>query len=140
MKSGALILGIVVSALLLAAAGVLYSIAGSGSGQVYRASIDGVRQIEQLSSSWSVEVARVKADPLADFDSLAAFIPRMARLKESLSDAAAPHPRPPRPARQRRPGLPERRRREGGTASSGSRPATRWCATPRASCRSRRQT
>ena len=88
MKSGALILGIIVSALLLAAAGVLYSIAGSGSGPAYRASIDGARQIEQLSSSWSVEVARVKADPLADFDSLAAFIPRMARLKESLSDAA----------------------------------------------------
>ena len=61
--------------------------AGSGSGPLYRASIDAVRQIEQLSSSWSVEVARVKADPLADFDSLAAFIPRMARLKENLSDA-----------------------------------------------------
>ena len=88
MKSGALILGIIVSALLLAVAGGLYSIAGSGSGPAYRVSIDGVRQIEQLSSSWSIEIARVKADPLADFDSLAAFIPRMARLKESLSDAA----------------------------------------------------
>ena len=88
MKSGALILGIVVSALLLAAAGVLYSLAGSGSGPLYRTSIDGVRQIDQLSSSWSVEIARVKTDPLADFDSLAAFIPRMARLKESLSDTA----------------------------------------------------
>ena len=88
MKSGALVLGIIVSAVLLAAAGVLYSMAGSGSAQPYRASVDLVRQIEQLSSTWSVEIARVKADPLADFDSLAAFIPRMARLKESLSDAA----------------------------------------------------
>ena len=88
MKSGALILGIIVSVLLLAAAGILYTMAGSGSGQQYRASVDLVRQIEQLSSSWSVEIARVKADPLADFDSLAAFIPRMSRLKESLSDAA----------------------------------------------------
>ena len=86
MKPGALILGIIVSAALLAAAGVLYSMAGGGSVQPYRASLDLVRQIEQLSSSWSVEVARVKADPLADFDSLAAFIPRMARLKETLSD------------------------------------------------------
>ena len=88
MKSGALILGIIVSAALLAAAGFLYSMAGGGSAQPYRASLDLVRRIEQLSSSWSVEVARVKADPLADFDALAAFIPRMARLKESLSDTA----------------------------------------------------
>ena len=88
MKSGALILGIMVSVLLLAAAGVLYTLAGSNSGQQYRASIDLVRQIQQLSSNWSIEIARVKADPLADFDSLAAFIPRMARLKGSLADAS----------------------------------------------------
>ena len=87
MKSRALILGTIVSALLLAAAGVLYTMAGSGGGQQYRASVDLVRRIEQLSSHWSVEVARVRADPLADFDSLASFIPRMARLKEDLSDA-----------------------------------------------------
>ena len=97
MKSGALILGIIVSALLLAAAGVLYTMAGSSSGQSYRASIDLVRQIQQLSSSWSIEIARVRSDPLADFDSLAAFIPRMARLKEGLSDAS-----------RRIPGLPDR--------------------------------
>jgi len=88
MKSRALIFGIVVSALLLAAAGVLYTMAGSGGGQQYRASVDLVRRIEQLSSNWSVEIARVRADPFADFDALAAFIPRMARLKEALSDAA----------------------------------------------------
>ena len=88
MKIGALILGIIVSVLLLAAAGVLYTMAGSNGGQQYRTSIDLVRQIQQLSSSWSIEIARVKADPLADFDSLAAFIPRMVRLKEGLSDAA----------------------------------------------------
>ena len=88
MKIGALILGIIVSVLLLAAAGVLYTMAGSNGGQQYRTSIDLVRQIQQLSSSWSIEIARVRSDPLADFDSLAAFIPRMARLKEGLSDAA----------------------------------------------------
>ena len=87
MKSRALILGIVVSALLLAAAGVLYTMAGGAGAQQYRASVDLVRRIEQLSSNWSVEIARVRADPLADFDSLAAFIPRMARLQETLSDA-----------------------------------------------------
>ena len=88
MKSGALVLGIIVSVLLLVAAGVLYTLAGSNNGQPYRTSIDLVRQVEQLSSSWSIEIARVKADPLADFDSLAAFIPRMAALKENLSDAS----------------------------------------------------
>ena len=88
MKSGALILGIIVSVLLLVAAGVLYVMAGSSNAQQYRTSVDLVRQIQQLSSNWSIEVARVKADPLADFDALAAFIPRMARLKEGLSDAA----------------------------------------------------
>ena len=87
MKSRALILGIIVSVLALAAAGGLYAMAGGGGVQQYRAGVDLVRRIEQLSSSWSVEVARVKADPLADFDSLAAFIPRMARLEETLSDA-----------------------------------------------------
>ena len=97
MKIGALILGIIVSVLLLAAAGVLYTMAGSNGGQQYRTSIDLVRQIQQLSSSWSIETARVRSDPLADFDSLAAFIPRMARLKEGLSDAA-----------RRIPGLPDR--------------------------------
>ena len=97
MKFGALILGIIVSVLLLAAAGVLYTMAGSSSGRSYRASIDLVRQIQQISSSWSIEIARVRADPLADFDSLSAFIPRMASLKESLSDAS-----------RRIPGLPDR--------------------------------
>ena len=88
MKSRALILGIIVSALLLAAAGVLYTMAAGGGGQHYRASVEQIRQIERLSSTWNVEVVKVKADPFADFDSLTAFIPRMGRLKESLSDAA----------------------------------------------------
>ena len=88
MKPTALILGIVVSAALLAAAGVLYVLGGSNATHAYRAAIEQVRQVQALSSSWSVEIARVKADPLADFDSLAAFIPRVARAKERLSDAA----------------------------------------------------
>ena len=97
MKSGAIILGVVVSALLLALAGTLYVLAGNNGEQHYRTSISLVRQIQQLSSNWSIEIARVKADPFADFDSLAAFIPRMARLKDELSETA-----------QRIPGLPDR--------------------------------
>ena len=88
MRSGAVILGIAVSAVLLAAAGGLYVLAGNNSGENYRKSIDLVRQIQLLSSDWSMEITRVKSNQFADFDSLAAFIPRMARLKDELSDTA----------------------------------------------------
>ena len=88
MKPGALILGIVVSAVLLAAAGGLYWMSRGQSTQPYRTSIELIRQAEQLSSSWSIEIARVRSDPLADFDSLAAFIPRMARIEERLADSS----------------------------------------------------
>ena len=86
MKSGALILGTVVSVILLSVAGALYTMVGGG-GQPYRSSINLVRDTQQLSSAWSVEVGRAKSDPFADFDSLAAFIPRMARFTDNLSDA-----------------------------------------------------
>ena len=88
MRTAALTLGIVVTVILLAAAGVLHTLAGNAGASAHRGAIEQVRAIQQLSSSWSVEIARVRADPLADFDSLAAFIPRMARLKETLADAA----------------------------------------------------
>ena len=97
MRSGAVILGISVSAVLLAGASVLYVLASNNSGQRYQQSIDLVRQIQLLSSDWSMEITRVKANPLADFDALAAFIPRMARFKEGLSETA-----------QRIPDLPDR--------------------------------
>ena len=88
MTPRALTLGIIVSVVLLAAAGGLYTLAAGSGAHAYRDATEQVRAIQQLSSSWSVEIARVKADPLADFDALAAFIPRMARLKERLSDTA----------------------------------------------------
>ena len=97
MKSGAIILGGVVSILLLALAGALYLLSGNNGEHHYRTSISLVRQIQELSSNWSIEIARVKADPFADFDSLAAFIPRMAVLKDELSETA-----------RRTPNLPDR--------------------------------
>ena len=96
MKSGAIIIGSVVSAVLLAVAGGLYANMG-GDGQPYRASVTLVRELHQLSSAWSIEVARVKSDPFADFDSLASFIPRKARLREELFGSA-----------REIPGLPDR--------------------------------
>ena len=89
MKPGALILGVVVSVILLAVAGVLYMMANDSGEDDYRSSIAAVQQIQRLSSDWSIEVSRVRSDPLADFDSLAAFIPRMERLKEELSATAS---------------------------------------------------
>ena len=97
MRAGAVILGICVSAALLAAAGALYLLAQNNGGEPYRRSIDLVQEIRLLSSDWSMEISKVKSNPLADFDSLAAFIPRMAQLKEDLSGTA-----------QRIPDLPDR--------------------------------
>ena len=97
MRAGAVILGICVSAVLLAVAGALYLLAQNNGGEHYRRSIDLVQEIRLLSSDWSMEISKVKSNPLADFDSLAAFIPRMAQLKEDLSGTA-----------QRIPDLPDR--------------------------------
>ena len=85
MKARALVLGIVVSVVLLGVAGALYVLGAGGAEGQYRSAVRLTRQIQQLSSQWSVEIARVKSDPLADFDSLAAFIPRMAQRKRELS-------------------------------------------------------
>ena len=114
MKSGAVILGVVVSVLLLAAGGALYVLSGNyGDSRHYRAALTLVREIRQLSSEWSIEAARVRSDPLADFDSLTAFVPRITRLKESLSDTTRRIPDSARPAGQRHRLLPWRPRRQG---------------------------
>ena len=86
MKLGAALLGASVTVLALAAVGTLYALGGGGGAEPrYRATLALLREIQQLSSKWSIETARVKSDPLADFDSLAAFIPRMTRLKQNLA-------------------------------------------------------
>ena len=97
MRLGAVILGISISAVLLAVAVYFYVMADNGGGRHYDKSIDLVRQMQVLSSDWSVEITRVRSDPFSDFDSLAAFVPRMARFKEKLSQHA-----------QRIPDLPDR--------------------------------
>ena len=85
MKSNNSIKVAVVVSFVLAAAGLyLYALVKTNDPQGYRSSISGVQEIQQLAADWSVETARVRSDPLADFDSLVAFIPQMSQLKGAL--------------------------------------------------------
>ena len=85
MKSPSLLgINIAFSVLMLAVAIGLFLLARGNDPDDYRRSVSGVREIQQVASDWSVETARVRSDPLADFDSLAAFIPRMDQLKDLL--------------------------------------------------------
>ena len=88
MKSRSIIIGVVASIILLAGAAALYWAAGkSGEDERnYRVSLSLIQQMHQLAANWSIEAARVKSDPLADFDALAAFIPRLARLRSELAN------------------------------------------------------
>ena len=76
--------GLVASVVIVAAAVALYFLARENDPEHYRASIAQVQQIQQLASDWSVETARVRSDPMADYDALVAFVPRMDALKEAL--------------------------------------------------------
>ncbi len=73
-----------VTALAVCIAVLFFWLARNNDPEDYRKSISGVREIQQLAADWSIETARVRSDPLADFDSLAAFIPRMDELKQVL--------------------------------------------------------
>ena len=73
-----------VTALAVCIAVLFFWLARDNNPEDYRKSISGVREIQQLAADWSIETARVRSDPLADFDSLAAFIPRMDELKQVL--------------------------------------------------------
>ena len=87
MKSRSITIGIFLSAALVMAAGGLYWLASRAESGNHQLAITLIRRIQQLESQWSIETARVRSDPLADFDALVTFIPRMERLKADLSDA-----------------------------------------------------
>ncbi len=74
----------VVSLVLVAATVFLYWLVRNNDPGDYRSSISRVQQIQQLAADWSIETARVRSDPLADFDSLVAFIPQMNQLTGTL--------------------------------------------------------
>ncbi len=81
--------------LLLVATGLLFSAMGlfwlsmSSSPDRYMSAIATLRQLQRLDASWSLEMARVRSAQRADFDALAAFVPRIAVLKDRLAILAA---------------------------------------------------
>ena len=75
---------LVLTAILLAAAAMLYWLARGSDPADYARASDDIRQIRQLATEWSVETARARSDLMGDYDALAAFIPEVARLKEGL--------------------------------------------------------
>ena len=87
MKSKSIIVGIFLSVALVPTAAWLYWMASSVKADNHYLAISTIRKIQQLESQWSIETARVRSDPMADFDALITFIPRMGHLKDDLSDA-----------------------------------------------------
>ena len=87
MRSKSITIGIFLSIALVATAAGFYWMAAQAKAGAHHLAISSVQRIQQLESQWSVEVARVRSDPFADFDTLTQFIPRMDRLKETLADA-----------------------------------------------------
>ncbi|MXY58773.1 MAG: GHKL domain-containing protein [Gammaproteobacteria bacterium] len=86
ITSRSILVGIAFSVVIVSASAVLYAMAQQNDPQPYRGSIAQVRQVQQLAAEWSVETARVRSDPLADYDALVAFIPQMETLKSGLLD------------------------------------------------------
>ncbi len=95
MKSRSITIGIFLSAALVMTAAGLYWLASRAQAGNQQLAISLIRRIQQLESQWSIETARVRSDPLADFDALVTFIPRMERLKADLSDAMLSTPNLP---------------------------------------------
>lgn len=99
MKSRTLALGVVVTVILLTIAGGLYAMLvrnADASGEHHgRKALALVEEIEQLFHNWNIRAHRVKSDPQADLDSLTAFVPRIAGLKEDLATAVRSISDPP---------------------------------------------
>ena len=87
--STSIIVGMVSSVLLIGAAIALHFLTPPDFDARFRTAIGSVQAMQQLGAEWSVETARVRADPSANFDGLAAFVPRMKQLKENLSESLA---------------------------------------------------
>ena len=89
MKSMASVIGAVASVLLIGAGAVLYYLTPPDLDGQFRTAISTVQKMQQLGVEWAVETARVRADPSANFDGLAAFVPRMKDMKREFSESLA---------------------------------------------------
>ena len=87
MKSKSITISVFLSVVLVATAAGLYWMANKSTPGNHQLSISILRNIQQLESQWSVETARVRSDPLSDFDALTIFIPQMEQLKAALLEA-----------------------------------------------------
>ena len=92
MKSTSIVVGTVSSVLLVGAGVALYFAIPPVPDERFRSAIGAVQSMQHLGAEWSVETARVRADPGANFDGLAAFVPRMRQLKEDLTESLADIP------------------------------------------------
>ena len=88
MRAGATIAAGIVSAGFVAGAAVLFAMAQKSPHGEYERATERVRETKDASSSWSIEIARVRSDPLADFDNLTAFAPRIEDMQRDLRETA----------------------------------------------------
>ena len=92
MKSMANVIGTVASVLLIGAGAALYFLTPPDLDRQFRTAIATIQKMQQLGAEWGVETARVRADPSANFDGLAEFVPRMKRMKSTLRENLAQIP------------------------------------------------
>ena len=89
MRSVSVIVGTVGTIFLAGAAVALHFLTPPVFEESFYKALGSVRSMHQLGAEWSVETARVQADPSANFDRLTEFVPRMKRLKDDLAESIA---------------------------------------------------
>ena len=92
MKSMSNVIGAVASVALIGAGAALYFLAPPGLDPQFRTAITTIQRMQQLGAEWGVETARVRADPSANFDGLAEFVPRMKQMRSTLRENLAQIP------------------------------------------------
>ena len=86
MRVGTSIVATIVSACLIGTAAVLFMMVKKSPHTNYEEAMEIVRKTQDISANWSIEMARVFSDPLADFDKLTAFAPKIEQLQRALRD------------------------------------------------------
>ena len=92
MKSMSNVIGAVASVALIGAGAALYVLTPPDLDPQFRTAITTIQRMQQLGAEWGVETARVRADPSANFDGLAEFVPRMKQMRSTLRENLAQIP------------------------------------------------